>query len=127
MLPGPEAYTYEEMLNLVEYFTLSKIKNYPTIPKSVAKMFASIVNRAIWWPTVNPDEIERKYIDDAGVDAFMARHDVSTRPSGWEENTGIKQHKGVDGEPVKGWNELNITPDLVELHAANYLRRFRST
>lgn len=124
-LPGPEAYTFNELINLVEFFTMRANSSLPTIPKPIADFAAKILNRAIWWPTINPDEIQRKYMDDLGVDAHLHRADTSM-PSGWAEAAGGSPLVGVDGEPVKGFAELGISPELVEEHAQKYLRRYRS-
>jgi NADH dehydrogenase (ubiquinone) 1 alpha subcomplex subunit 9 len=126
VLPGPEAYTFQELLNLVEFFTMRKTPNFPTIPRPAMELIAKVLNKAIWWPTVSPDEITRKYLDDLGVDAHTYRAEAG-RPSGWAAEEAPEPFVGVDGEPVKGFAELDISPDLIEEHAQKYLRRFRSS
>lgn len=126
VLPGPQAYTYNELLNLVTFFTMKPVPNYPTVPKAVAKLVATAMNRGIWWPTVSPDEIERKYIDDAGLIALFAPVEEA-KPSGWGLARGTAAMTGIDGEPVKGWAELDIEPGLIEQHAIKYLRRYRDS
>ena len=126
VLPGPQAYTYNELLKLVTFFTMKPIPNYPTVPKSVAKLVATALNRGIWWPTVSPDEIERKYIDDAGLDSVFAPVE-QIKPSGWGKPLGSDAMTGIDGEPVKGWAELDIDPASIEEHAIKYLRRYRDS
>ncbi len=104
--------------------------NAPTLPKPIAKLIAGVLNKALWWPTISPDEVERKYIDDIGVEAYLAKatSEGEGAPSGWEVASGVREGSlGVDGEAVKGWKELDITPDLVEEHAIKYLRRYRSS
>ncbi|CAD6573292.1 MAG: hypothetical protein TREMPRED_000769 [Tremellales sp. Tagirdzhanova-0007] len=125
VLPGPQAYTYNELLNLVTFFTMKPVPNYPTVPQGLAKLFATILNRALWWPTVSPDEIERKYVDDAGLETLFAPQQES-KPSGWG-TSGSAAMRGIDGEPVKGWAELDIEPALIEHHAIKYLRRYRDS
>jgi NADH dehydrogenase (ubiquinone) 1 alpha subcomplex subunit 9 len=125
VLAGPEKFTYNELLNLVSFFTMRPVSNFPTVPKPLAKLFATLVNRGVWWPTVSPDEIERKYIDDIGVNAPALRAAAEQKPSGWEGDKTVKI-AGIDGEPVKGWAELGIEPDLMEEHAIKYLRMYRA-
>jgi len=125
VLPGPEAFTYNELLNLVSFFTMKPVSNFPSIPEPIAKLFATLVNRGVWWPTVSPDEIERRFIDDIGVDAASIRAAAADKPSGWAREATVKI-LGVDGEPVKSWAELDIEPDLVEEHAIKYLRMYRA-
>ena len=126
VLPGPQAYTHNELLNLVSFFTMKPVSNYPTVPKALAKFVATLFNRGLWWPTTSPDEIERKYIDDAGLEALFAQV-PETKPGGWADETGKGGMSGVDGEPVKGWPELDIAPSLIEEHAIKYLRRYRNS
>lgn len=123
-LPGPAVHTYNSMLSLVASMSMHPPTTAPSVPKPVAKLFASVINRALWWPTVSPDEIERKYIDDFGAAALLAEG-AEEKPAGWEVAAEAKQ-VGVDGEEVKSWKELNIEPDYIEEHAIKYLRRYRS-
>ena len=126
VLPGAQAYTYNELLKLVTFFTMKPTPNYPTVPKAVAKFVATIINRGIWWPTVSPDEIERKYIDDTGLESLFAPLEEA-KPSGWAQPARGVAMTGIDGEPVRGWAELDIEPALVEQHAIKYLRRYRDS
>jgi NADH dehydrogenase (ubiquinone) 1 alpha subcomplex subunit 9 len=94
-LPGPRTYTFEEIMTLVEALTLTKLKG-PNFPKPMLKLAARIWD-LIWWPTVSPDEVTRRYINDAEV-----------------------------AEGMKGFADLGIEPDLLEHVAITYLRRYRS-
>lgn len=105
--------------------TMNPASTAPTVPKAVAKAFATISNRALWWPTVNADEIERKYIDDAGVELLEAAA-VDQSPSGWAVNDGNAKMAGIDGEAVKSWADLDMEPDHIEEHAIKFLRRYRA-
>jgi len=122
-LPGPKVHTYNSILNLVSAMTMKPVSSAPTLPKPMAKLLATALNRGLWWPTVSPDEVERKYIDDFGVDAMT--HVPKEVPAGWAEEAVAKM-VGIDGEAVKSWGELDIYPDMIEEHAIKYLRRYRS-
>jgi len=63
-LPGPSALTYEYLLELVETLTYNPPSRAPVVPKQVALALARAAQR-IWWPALSPDEVERRYIDDA--------------------------------------------------------------
>jgi len=63
-LPGPSTLTYEYLLGLVSTLTYNPPSRAPVIPKQVALALARAAQR-IWWPALSPDEVERRYIDDA--------------------------------------------------------------
>ena len=63
-LPGPSVLTYEYLLDLVSSVTLRPPSRAPVLPKPVASLLAK-AGEAIWWPTLSPDEVTRRYIDDA--------------------------------------------------------------
>lgn len=63
-LPGPSTLTYEYLLELVSTLTYNPPSRAPVIPKQVALALARVAQR-IWWPALSPDEVERRYIDDA--------------------------------------------------------------
>lgn len=125
-LPGPIAYTHDDILRAVSFFTMKPKADVMSIPKPIAMLLASFFNRALWWPTMSPDEVERRYIDDIGVDQFYKPED-SARPDGWDDKTDKFQMYGVNGEPVKTWSDLNIEPTLLEETAIRYLRRYRTS
>jgi len=63
-LPGPSTLTYEYLLELVSTLTYNPPSRAPVVPKRVALALARVAQR-IWWPALSPDEVERRYIDDA--------------------------------------------------------------
>jgi NADH dehydrogenase (ubiquinone) 1 alpha subcomplex subunit 9 len=65
-LPGPSTLTYEYLLDLVSSVTLQPPSRAPVVPKVMAKMLAKLGN-GVWWPTLSPDEVIRRYIDDSDV------------------------------------------------------------
>ena len=65
-LPGPSALTYEYLLDLVSTLTYNPPSRAPVVPKRIALALARAAQR-IWWPALSPDEVERRYIDDAAT------------------------------------------------------------
>lgn len=65
-LPGPSTLTYEYLLELVSSVTLRPSTRAPTLPKPIASLLAR-AGQAVWWPTLSPDEVTRRYIDDVDV------------------------------------------------------------
>jgi NADH dehydrogenase (ubiquinone) 1 alpha subcomplex subunit 9 len=119
-------HTYNSIAALISELTLKPETSIPAVPKAVAQIFANVINRAIWWPVLSPDELERYYINDAGVDKLL-RPDTSAYPAGWAPEFKDTSVPPVDGEPVKSWAELMIEPDRIEEHAIKYVRRYRSS
>lgn len=95
-LGGPRTYTVEQMMQLVESLTFRKlVRPVMNVPK-VALMTAAKIGSLVWWPMVSPDEVTRRYIDDA-----------------------------EDAPGTLGFADLGIEPDLLEAVAIVYLRRYR--
>jgi NADH dehydrogenase (ubiquinone) 1 alpha subcomplex subunit 9 len=65
-LPGPSTLTYEYLLDLVSSVTFHPPSRAPMLPKAAA-LALSKISQNVWWPTLSPDEVERRYIDDADV------------------------------------------------------------
>ena len=94
-LAGPHTYTFETILALVEALTLRKLQG-PNFPRPILALAARLWD-LVWWPTLSPDEVTRRYIDDAAIE-----------------------------EGLKGFKDLGIEPDVLEDVAIVYLRRYRS-
>ena len=62
-LPGPSTLTHEYLLELIASVTYNPVSKAPVLPKSIGLALAK-ASQAVWWPTVCPDEVERRYIDD---------------------------------------------------------------
>ena len=58
--------TYEYLLQLVSALTFHPPSRAPVVPKQLALALSRLGN-LVWWPTLSPDEVERRYLDD--VDA----------------------------------------------------------
>ncbi len=123
VLPGPRTYTFQSMIELVSAMTLKSHKA-PILPKPIALAIATVLNRALWWPTICPDEVRRKFINDFGAHLHTAKSEV---PAGWAVDPAtVDAVVGVNGEHAKSWEDLNITPTLLEEVAITILRRYRS-
>ncbi|SGZ22161.1 BQ5605_C022g09438 [Microbotryum silenes-dioicae] len=93
---GPQTYTFERLLHLVEALTLQKLSG-PNFPKPILALAARLWD-LVWWPTLSPDEVTRRFIDDVQIE-----------------------------EGLKGFKDLGIEPDVLEDVAIVYLRRYRSS
>ena len=61
-LYGPKNYSTAEIAELVDK-EIHKHRRHINVPKAVLKPFASVLNKALWWPVLSPDEVEREFID----------------------------------------------------------------
>ena len=46
--------------------TLQPLSRAPVLPKAAANMLAKL-SQNVWWPALSPDEVTRRYIDDADI------------------------------------------------------------
>ncbi|GAA5942767.1 hypothetical protein JCM3775_005044 [Rhodotorula graminis] len=95
-LPGPRTYTFEQLLHMVEALTLKKLRG-PNFPRPLLAALARAWD-LVWWPTLSPDEVTRRYIDDLPV-----------------------------APGTKGFADLGIEPDVLDDIAINYVRRYRGS
>lgn len=61
-LYGPKNYATAEIAELVDR-EIHKHRRHVNLPKSILKPFATILNKALWWPVLSGDEVEREFID----------------------------------------------------------------
>lgn len=83
-LPGPSTLTHEYLLALVSAVTYHPPSRAPVVPKRIATLITQLSNRYIWWPTLCPDEIERRFISDVDVPGDW--HKVGVAPTEIEDN-----------------------------------------
>ncbi|KAK7690390.1 hypothetical protein QCA50_007048 [Cerrena zonata] len=82
-LPGPSEMTYEYLLNLVSHVTYRPPSSAPIVPKRIATLLAKVAQN-IWWPALSPDEVERRFINDAQVPGDWDK--VGVQPSEIEDH-----------------------------------------
>src|SRR5258706_15461993 len=83
-LPGPVTFNHAEMQNFISLFTFRPVSGAPEVPKGFA-VFLSKRSQLIWWPSVSPDEIERRFIDAGMVDAAHDRAALGGNPIEFEQ------------------------------------------
>ena len=114
-LPGPSTLTYEYLLELVSTLTYNPPSRAPVVPKQIALALARAAQR-IWWPALSPDEVERRYIDDADTPGDWAV--VGVEPDEIENHaiTYVRRYRSayVVG-PLEGGSPLSCMPSLTFL------------
>ncbi|KAJ3537323.1 hypothetical protein NM688_g6708 [Phlebia brevispora] len=68
----------------------------PVVPKRIARLITELSNRYIWWPTLSPDEVERRFINDVDVPGDWDK--VGVVPTEIEDNaiTYLRRYRSAD-------------------------------
>ncbi|KAL3426164.1 nadh-ubiquinone oxidoreductase 39 kda [Phlyctema vagabunda] len=61
-LYGPKNYSTAEIAELVDK-EIVKHRRHINLPKAILKPAANLLNKALWWPVISADEVEREFID----------------------------------------------------------------
>lgn len=61
-LYGPKNYSTAEIAELVDK-EIIKHRRHINLPKRILKPVAGLLNKALWWPVLSADEVEREFID----------------------------------------------------------------
>ncbi|KAK3486521.1 NADH-ubiquinone oxidoreductase 40 kDa subunit, mitochondrial [Neurospora hispaniola] len=61
-LYGPKTYTTAEISEMVDR-EIYKRRRHVNVPKKILKPIAGVLNKALWWPIMSADEIEREFHD----------------------------------------------------------------
>lgn len=61
-LYGPKNYSTAEIAELVDR-EIIKHRRHINLPKAILKPMAGVLNKALWWPVISADEVEREFID----------------------------------------------------------------
>ena len=114
-LPGPTTHTYNYLLELVASVLYEPITRAPTVPKPLALAATSLAQFA-YFPMISPDEVRRRYIDDAlSLPEQRAVED-------WEIPEDVKPVAEIPGD----WDKVGVTPEEIEQYALLYLRQYRT-
>ena len=109
-LYGPKNYSMAEIAELVDK-EIIKHRRHLNIPKIMLKPIANVLNRALWWPTMSPDEIEREFIDqkiDPKAKTFKDLPDGPIEPAELSHLTYYylvsfnPQNRGANGQFIRG-------------------------
>ena len=127
-LPGPSTLTHEYLLELVSTLTYNPPSRAPVLPKRVALMLARAA-QSIWWPALSPDEVERRYIDDADTQGDWAL--VGVEPDEIENHaiTYVRRYRSACVSPPPTTRAAYFSTPVLSnsqlahfLTSANYIR-----
>ncbi|KAK3384794.1 putative N6-adenine methyltransferase-domain-containing protein [Podospora didyma] len=95
-LYGPKNYSTAEIAEMVDREIFKK-RRHINIPKKVLKPVAGLINKALWWPILSSDQVEREF------------------------------HDQVIDESAKTFKDLGIEPGDISKFTYHYLQGFRSS
>ncbi|KAJ9134735.1 hypothetical protein NKR23_g9945 [Pleurostoma richardsiae] len=61
-LYGPKEYNTAEIAEMVDREIFKK-RRHINVPKAILKPAAALLNKALWWPVLNAEDVEREFID----------------------------------------------------------------
>ncbi|KAI0848840.1 NAD(P)-binding protein [Daldinia vernicosa] len=61
-LYGPKNYSTAEIAQLVDR-EIYKKRRHINVPKAILKPVAGLLNKALWWPVLSAEDVEREFID----------------------------------------------------------------
>lgn len=79
-LYGPKNYSTEEIAALVDKEIIKK-RQHLNIPKTILKPIAGLLNKALWWPVLSADEVEREFIDQVIDPKAKTFKDLGIQPA----------------------------------------------
>lgn len=79
-LYGPKNYSTAEIAELVDR-EIIKHRRHINVPKRILKPVANILNKALWWPTMSADEVEREFIDQTIDPKAKTFRDLGIEPA----------------------------------------------
>ena len=92
-LYGPKNYSTAEIAELVDK-EIIKHRRHINLPKSILKPAAKILNKALWWPVISADEVEREFIDQKIDPTAKTFKDLEIEPA---ELSNLTFHYLVSG------------------------------
>ena len=79
-LYGPKEYSAAQIAELVDKEIINH-RRHVNIPKLIFKIIAAVLNRAIWWHTISPDEVEREFMDQKVDSTAKTFKDLGIEPA----------------------------------------------
>jgi NADH dehydrogenase (ubiquinone) 1 alpha subcomplex subunit 9 len=101
-LYGPKNYSTAEIAELVDR-EIIKHRRHINLPKRILKPVAGLLNRALWWPVLSADEVEREFIDQKIDPTAKTFKDLGIEPA---ELSSLTFHYLVSNTTFLIWSVL---------------------
>jgi NADH dehydrogenase (ubiquinone) 1 alpha subcomplex subunit 9 len=79
-LYGPTNYSTAEIAELVDK-EIVKHRRHINLPKRILKPAAGLLNKALWWPVLSADQVEREFIDQKIDPSAKTFKDLGIEPA----------------------------------------------
>ena len=79
-LYGPKNYSTAEIAEMVDREIFKK-RRHINVPKRFLKPIAGLLNRALWWPIMSADEVEREFHDQKIDETAKTLKDLDIEPA----------------------------------------------
>ncbi|KAH0565645.1 NADH-ubiquinone oxidoreductase 40 kDa subunit [Trichoglossum hirsutum] len=79
-LYGPTNYSMAEIAELVDK-EIIKHRRHINVPKRIFRPIANALNKALWWPTISADEVEREFISQKIDPSAKTFKDLGIEPA----------------------------------------------
>ncbi|KAJ2897844.1 NAD(P)-binding protein [Zalerion maritima] len=76
---GPKEYSTAEISEMVDK-EIYKDRTHINIPKRILKPVANVLSKVLWWPVINPDDIDREFIDQVVDEEAKTFADLGIAP-----------------------------------------------
>ena len=108
-LYGPKNYSTAEIAELVDR-EIVKQRRHINVPKRLLKPIANVLNKALWWHTISPDEIERQFIDQKIDPKAKTFKDLGIEPA---ELSSLTFHYLVSRNDMVGFCRKDFTDNFM--------------
>ncbi len=98
-LYGPRNYSTAEIAELVDK-EIIKHRRHINLPKAILKPLAGVLNKALWWPVISADEVEREFIDQKIDPSAKTFKDLGIEPA---DLANLTFHYLVRASPLIIW------------------------
>jgi len=78
-LYGPDLLTQKDLVNLISKTTRRSYRHI-NLPRPVVMAISTVLDKAIWWPTISPDEVKRQFIDQTIDKSAKTYLDLGMKP-----------------------------------------------
>jgi NADH dehydrogenase (ubiquinone) 1 alpha subcomplex subunit 9 len=85
-LYGPQEYSTAEIAEMVDREIFKK-RRHINVPAPILKPIAALLNKVLWWPVINAEDIDREFIDQSIDESAKTFKDLGITPADLKDFT----------------------------------------